>query len=133
VPGPAHEVRDVQAVPWSLTPARGHSVPLLASAGSMGMGEEQLSSDVMKDNISLDLDFIETQLKVSCGNAKSIEGICSWPRLESIKSKFDKRSFTNVHPDIADSYIFTPAPTYSFIVNEFHPYPLTANALKIGG
>ena len=78
-------------------------------------------------------DFIEAQMKVACGNAKSITGICSWPRLEAIKSKFDKRGFTNAHPDISDSYTFTPAPTYSFIVNEFHPYPLTANALKIGG
>ena len=78
-------------------------------------------------------DFIETQMKVACGNAKSIEGICSWPRLEAIKTKFDKRGFTSAHPDISDSHTFTPAPTYSFIVNEFHPYPLTANALKIGG
>jgi hypothetical protein len=80
--------------------------------------------------LSWEKDFIETQLKVSCGNAKSIEGICSWPRLESIKSKFDKRSFTNTHPDLADSYIFTPAPTYSFIVNEFHPYPLSTKKTK---
>jgi hypothetical protein len=75
-------------------------------------------------------DFIETQMKVACGNAKSIEGICSWPRLEAIKTKFDKRSFTNAHPDISDSYTFTPAPTYSFIVNEFHPYPLSINAIR---
>jgi hypothetical protein len=80
--------------------------------------------------LSWEKDFIETQLKVSCGNAKSIEGICSWPRLESIKSKFDKRSFTNTHPDLADSYIFTPSPTYSFIVNEFHPYPLSTKKTK---
>jgi len=75
-------------------------------------------------------DFIETQMKVACGNAKSIEGICSWPRLEAITTKFDKRSFTNAHPDISDSYTFTPAPTYSFIVNEFHPYPLKTGGTK---
>jgi hypothetical protein len=75
-------------------------------------------------------DFIETQMKVACGNAKSIEGICSWPRLEAIKTKFDKRRFANAHPDISDSYTFTPAPTYSFIVNEFHPYPLSINAIR---
>jgi hypothetical protein len=63
VTGPVHEVRDTQAAPWTLTPARGHGVPLLAAAGSMGMGEEQISSDVMKDLISLDRDFIETQLR----------------------------------------------------------------------
>ena len=75
-------------------------------------------------------DFIEAQMKVACGNAKSITGICSWPRLEAIKSKFDKRGFTNAHPDISDSYTFTPAPTYSFIVNEFHPYALSTQKIK---
>jgi hypothetical protein len=83
-----------------------------------------------QSELTWEKDFIETQLKVSCGNAKRIEGICSWPRLESIKSKFDKRSFTNAHPDIADSYTFTPAPTYSFIVNEFHPYALSTKKTK---
>lgn len=62
VPGPGHEVKE-PAAPWTLTPERGHMVPLLAVAGSMGMGEEQISNDVMRDLISLDIDFIETQLR----------------------------------------------------------------------
>lgn len=64
VPGPGHEVMEPGA-PWRLTPGRGHSVPLLANTASMGMGEEQLSNDVMTDLISLDHDFISTQLRPS--------------------------------------------------------------------
>ena len=83
-----------------------------------------------QSELAWEKDFIETQMKVACGNAKSIEGICSWPRLEAIKSKFDKRGFTAAHPDISDSYTVTPAPTYSFIVNEFHPYALSTQKIK---
>lgn len=68
VPGPHHRAEE-QRGPWTLTPARGHGVPLLANSASMGMGEEQLSSDVMTDLISLDLDFIHTQLKPTSMNA----------------------------------------------------------------
>ena len=64
VPGPGHEVRE-PAAPWTLTPGRGHGVPLLANTASMGMGEEQISNDVMTDLISLDHDFIKTQLRPS--------------------------------------------------------------------
>lgn len=63
IQGPAFEAKEAAPPAWRLTPGRGHAVPLLANSASMGQGEEQLSNDVITDQISLDHDFISTQLR----------------------------------------------------------------------
>lgn len=45
------------------------------------------------------------KLKVACGKAGGIEGVCTWKRLDVVREVFDLDSFVKVHPDLYISYL----------------------------
>lgn len=46
----------------------------------------------------------EAQLKVLCGNAPGIEGLCTWNRRENAGVNFDKDAFKQQNPDLFAQY-----------------------------
>lgn len=46
----------------------------------------------------------EAQLKVLCGTAPGIEGLCTWNRRENAGVSFDKDAFKEQHPDLFAKY-----------------------------
>ena len=45
------------------------------------------------------------RLKVACGLAAGIDGVCTWKRAEATTLKFDLDSFVKAHPDLYTSYL----------------------------
>lgn len=43
-------------------------------------------------------------LKVLCGTAPGIEGVCTWKRYDSERSSFDTEAFQEKHPDLWNEY-----------------------------
>lgn len=51
-----------------------------------------------------DLELAEANLKVACGSAPGIEGLCTWPRVLSTTEKFDPAAFMRAHPDLHEEF-----------------------------
>ena len=45
------------------------------------------------------------KLKLACGTAAGIDGVCTWKRLAVIRDVFDLDSFVKEHPDLYTSYL----------------------------
>lgn len=61
-----------------------------------------------------DRDIAEAELKVACGTAAGIEGICTWERKASTKTSLDTDKLANLEPDLFLQY-FLPRESYSRI------------------
>ena len=56
------------------------------------------------------------QLKNLCGNSEGIEGICTWKRVEQIDEKFDRKAFSESHPELVEKFTVTSEPTKAVII-----------------
>jgi hypothetical protein len=45
------------------------------------------------------------KLKLACGTAAGIDGVCTWKRLDVLREVFDLDSFVKAHPDLYTSYL----------------------------
>lgn len=45
------------------------------------------------------------KLKVACGQAEGIDGVCTWKRSDVVREVFDLDSFVRAHPDLYTSYL----------------------------
>jgi len=61
-----------------------------------------------------DRDIAEAELKVECGTAAGIEGICTWERKASTRSSLDTDKLANLEPELYIQY-FLPRDTYTRI------------------
>ena len=68
-------------------------------------------------------ELIDAELKVACGAAKGIEGVCKWPRPLVTISTFNRSAFEEAHPDLLAKYI-VPAkpPDLRVKIRQMRPY-----------
>ncbi len=52
-----------------------------------------------------DAELAEAQLKAECGDARGIDGICTWPRVPSDRLVFDKNALMREHPELHNQFI----------------------------
>jgi hypothetical protein len=52
-----------------------------------------------------DAELAEAQLKAECGDARGIDGICTWPRVPGDHLVFDKNALRRKHPELHDQFI----------------------------
>jgi len=59
----------------------------------------------LKALLNWDLEILEAQLKIACGEFEGIEGICSWKREFSDRRAFDLETFMLENPDLYLDYL----------------------------
>jgi hypothetical protein len=62
----------------------------------------------------------EASLKLICGEASGIQGICTWKR--SLLSTMQRQVLVQTHPYLAAEFTVITAPRWSFRVNAWRPY-----------
>jgi hypothetical protein len=63
-----------------------------------------------------EMELASSNLKHLCGLNEGIESICSWRRVEQIDEKFDRKSFSDAHPELIEEFTITSAPTKAVII-----------------
>ena len=62
----------------------------------------------------------EARLKLICGEASGIQGVCSWKRV--LRSTMQRQVLAQSHPDLAAEFTVITSPRWSFRVNAWRPY-----------
>lgn len=70
--------------------------------------------------LKLQLSQHEARLKLICGEASGIQGVCSWKR--ALRSTIQRQVLVQSHPDLAAEFTVITAPRWSFRVNAWRPY-----------
>lgn len=55
--------------------------------------------------VSWNIEIATSKLKVACGEAQGIDGVCTWKREDKVKKVFDTPRFVSEHPDLYTSYL----------------------------
>ena len=61
-------------------------------------------------------DVAETHLKVICGTAPGIAGVCKWKREEKVKTSLDKAALAAAHPSLVESFTSVTAGTEAIVI-----------------
>jgi len=77
-----------------------------------------LSLDLLREGAAIDFeaDRVEAELKVACGEAPGIEGICSWKRVMIPDTKLDVKALAEQHPELHQRYLTPKSPVISINV-----------------
>jgi len=60
--------------------------------------------------VELDKELLEAELKVLCGEASGIDGVCTWKRLTKVSDKFDADKFKAEYPKQHEAYMVQKPP-----------------------
>lgn len=69
------------------------------------MTEPLISVERLLGLVTWNIEISTSKLKVACGRAEGIEGVCTWKRENKIKEVFDTPSFVSDHPELYTSYL----------------------------
>ena len=69
------------------------------------LGEPILASARLAGLLDWDIALAESRIKVTCGQAAGIEGVCTWKRLGVARMEFDSAQFVIKYPDLYTSYL----------------------------
>jgi len=70
--------------------------------------------------LKLQLSQHEARLKLICGEASGIQGLCSWKR--ALRSTIQLQVLAQSHSDLAAEFTVITSPRWSFRVNAWRPY-----------
>ena len=74
---------------------------------------------ILQSAISEDCEVLEAKLKVECGTAREIRGICKWSRVMTEKTSFDKDGFDLKYPDLSAEFTTTIEVPEGYIAAKF--------------
>jgi len=84
---------------------------------------EYLKSMQASSRAEIEKDLLQIRLKAACGNAAEITGICTWPRKQVTRQKFNDSKFKAEHPELATKYTIPGGPGQPRIsIIEMRPY-----------
>lgn len=69
------------------------------------LGEPILALNRLSGLAEWDETVATAKLKLACGTAAGIDGVCTWKRLDVVREVFDLDSFVKAHPDLYTSYL----------------------------
>lgn len=85
---------------------------------------EMISQDAKLSPLEWKNFQLETHLKLEVGNADGITDICAWKReVKAETEDFDFNRFKEEHPDIAELFMHTSAPSVKHPFSKFRAYP----------
>lgn len=67
--------------------------------------EPLLSIERLLGLVTWNIRIATSKLKVACGRAQGIEGVCTWKREIKVNEVFDTPSFVSNHPELYTSYL----------------------------
>lgn len=66
--------------------------------------------------VKFSLTLMEAELKLACGRAPGIEGVCTWNRTVGETTTFDQSAFAAAHPDLLAEYMKPASLSTSVVV-----------------
>lgn len=95
-----------------------------AVRGSDAPGLEEELHSVYLDAVAIsaqtkwDLARTENQLKVLCGTAPGIDGVCSWSRTMQVKESFDEKALETDRPDLFGQFVTAGQTRQALVINK---------------
>jgi hypothetical protein len=74
--------------------------------------------------MDLELELLTATLKVACGEASGITGVCSWKREMKLELKLDESALKRDRPDLYQRYLVAKPPATAIVVARHRGYAL---------